>query len=1465
MSLFPSTEGFLIIAASEGASGPIGPPGPEGPPGPGAESIVDFLDTMDFPTVAAALAGMQSTLNIPDGTFQLAYTVAGANIVSEVTYTLGVGVQGPLVMPVPESVRNVNEGALYLNDSSVWTLNTIGSSKEIIANTRNFGNVDADDSPTILIGELTGTPLGLVSMTYSMDGGFIGPAGLVLRKKVFEDSVSVTQPLQDGDEYWVQVLDQNFIKAVKVRFDFDATGITLTALEARNLSVGATPGDYSQDFNDDLTGTVLSNVASSPIASGYMVLSITLEYEVLGWDATNLVIANVDEPTSPLQAANKDYVDQFPVWNPTRTYRDGQIVEGSDGENYSSLVSDNLDNDPVTAPPLSMAVFSGDSFSVTAQDISPFGLHLSEDGLIMFVVGLSNDNVYRYDLSIPFDITTAIFVSEFPVGGVDTNPIDLFLSPDGRIMFILGNITDEVHRFNLSIPFDITTAVLLNDFNVGAQDPAPQGIHFSSDGELMFMVGPLGSNSVYKYNLTTGFDLTTASFSGDSFSITPQDGSPTDVFVSSNGRTMFVSGDGTNAIYGYILATPFLLSSAVLRGTFAVGSEDSSPNSVVFSPDGLIMFMLGNGSNSVYKYDLTKVWSKILNEESEIIFPSSWDSLRTYIDGEVVIGPDNENYSSLILGNVGNKPGTAFASIVTAVPTGDSLLVGPQDVSPTGIHFSPDGLIMFMAGNATDRLYRYDLTIPFDLSTGSSTDSLIVAAQDFSPQDVFLTSDGLIMFMLGSTNGSVYRYDLSPAFDLSSASFVNSFVVGGQDTAPAGIHFSPEGSMLFMMGDNTNAAYRYDLSIPFNVTTAVYSGNTFNVSGEDGSPQDIFLSPNGRLMHMIGADTDKVFSYNLSPAFDLETATLANEFLVIMQDPLPRGLDFSPDGTTMFVLGDVNNRIFSYDLFLTWTKILNEESEIISPNNWDASRTYIEGEIVIGPDHENYSSLIENNIGKEPGKAFGTISTAVFSGDSFSIAAQDASPRGLQFSEDGLSMFLLGFANDAVFKYTLTVPFDLTSATYSGDSFNVLAQDNSMHDIFLTPDGLIMFTVGVANTSVYRYDLSPAFDITSASFLNSFDYVAQDSAMVGIHFSSDGLKMILSGGNTDTIYRYNLTTPYDLTTVSFASDSFLVSGEDTSAQDVFLSSDGLTMFVAGASSDRILSYSLSSPFILATAVLTDALPIAAQDTFPRGIDFSPDGTLFMLGDTTDSIYSYNLPIVWAKIINEENVSLEILHGEFHQEDNAVAYILSTANQVHSYHSASLIAGDLEGMLFDSGMNGGAAIPIAAIGDAGGGDILVTTSSPHGLDINSIISQTVLADAAYVGVFKVITVPSPTTYTVTAAFTATGTGTMNEAATLTILNGAAGVYAIDYSFSANPAVPNDSFDFEIFNDGVKILGTKRTIKFGPAGDFRVIAGSGIDTFLVGAKVSFILENQNTTANLTIEDLSVRLIRLKIGNN
>jgi sugar lactone lactonase YvrE len=307
---------------------------------------------------------------------------------------------------------------------------------------------------------------------------------------------------------------------------------------------------------------------------------------------------------------------------------------------------------------------------------------------------------------------------------------------------------------------------------------------------------------------------------------------------------------------------------------------------------------------------------------------------------------------------------------------------------------------------------------------------------------------------------------LSTAWNISTASYLQNFSVAAQDTVPTGLFFKPDGLKMYVIGSTNDAVYEYTLSTAWNISTASYLQN-FSVAAQETTPQGVFFKPDGLKMYVIGSIGDDVNEYNLSTAWNISTASYLQNFSVVAQDTTPNGVFFKPDGLKMYVIGSSGDAVYEYNLSTAWN-----------------------------------------------------ISTASYL-QNFSIAAQQTIPTGLFFKPDGLKMYVIGLSGiDAVYEYTLSTAWDISTASYL-QSFVVNSQDGSSEDIFFKPDGLGMYVIGSVNNSVYQYNLSTAWDISTASYLRDFNVKAQDILTRGLFFKPDGLKMYVIGSDIKAIWSYN--------------------------------------------------------------------------------------------------------------------------------------------------------------------------------------------------------------------------------------------------------------------------------------------------------------------------------------------------------
>ena len=100
---------------------------------------------------------------------------------------------------------------------------------------------------------------------------------------------------------------------------------------------------------------------------------------------------------------------------------------------------------------------------------------------------------------------------------------------------------------------------------------------------------------------------------------------------------------------------------------------------------------------------------------------------------------------------------------------------------------------MFIAGTVNEKVYEYTLSTGFDVSTASFVDGFDISSQETGVTDLAFNTDGTKMFIVGTGSDTVYEYNLSDGFDVSTASYVDGYSVGSQETLPTGLEFSADG------------------------------------------------------------------------------------------------------------------------------------------------------------------------------------------------------------------------------------------------------------------------------------------------------------------------------------------------------------------------------------------------------------------------------------------------------------------------------------------------------------------------------------------------------------------------------------------------------------------------------------------------------------------------------------------------
>jgi len=257
--------------------------------------------------------------------------------------------------------------------------------------------------------------------------------------------------------------------------------------------------------------------------------------------------------------------------------------------------------------------------------------------------------------------------------------------------------------------------------------------------------------------------------------------------------------------------------------------------------------------------------------------------------------------------------GTGFDISTLAYST--SYYVGFNDSNPLNTTFSTDGTKMYIMGNADKHVDEYTLTTAFDISTASWRTHKDVSAQDDNPRSVRFNPDGTKMYVVGRDGvasagiaaNNINEYALSTAWDITTATYTDLFSCNAQDTAISDMQFNADGTLLIVLGDAGNDVNEYDLATAYDVSTATFV-DAFSIGAQETSPTGLFFNALGTRMYVAGTDGDDVIQYPLVTGFDVSTIQALTHEVILTGAPSaptmnPRGLTFNADGTKLYVLG----------------------------------------------------------------------------------------------------------------------------------------------------------------------------------------------------------------------------------------------------------------------------------------------------------------------------------------------------------------------------------------------------------------------------------------------------------------------------------------------------------------------------------------------------------------------------------
>jgi sugar lactone lactonase YvrE len=847
------------------------------------------------------------------------------------------------------------------------------------------------------------------------------------------------------------------------------------------------------------------------------------------------------------------------------------------------------------------------------------------DGRNLYIVNDNNDRIFHFNLSTGYDLETLSYVSEKDIGFATTENSqqtqDIYIKPDGTSIYTSDLFTDRIHQYNLSTPFDLTTAGVGTGPSVFENEESAGALTFKPDGTKVYFSGNT-RDMIYQGTLTTPWDINSYVGVDTSVGVGVREARPEGVTFKSDGTKMYLIGSSGDIVLQYALSTAWRVGTAIFEKQFSVSSQDNAPRDITFKSDGTVMYIIGNQNNSVRSYTLSTAW------------------------------------------DIGTASFTATFS------------VSSQSTSPTAISFRDNGSRMFVLsgsrlpdGVTSDQrlVHQYNLSSNWDItSAGFSTSynfdanrigsgnigiaSTSVTQLPREPQGLAFKSDGTAMYVADFLTKQVHQYTLSSAWAVDSARDSGKILdtIGSGIGYLTGISFDTTGTILYVVDDYFNRVHQYYLSIAWDITTATTTkGNFYNILFENNI-ESMRFNNNGTKLIVLGRDNSGfINSYNLTTPYDISTLSWEKRVLIGNSVGIEfYGMDFSHDGTKLYLYSNDHKYIYQLDLSTPYdisTFTFDDDSTTIP--RWYQVNIY---GLNFSPDGLKMYTLSTNEgVGiaeyslAQPWniKSPAFVRRKVFQQGSWEGASEFNEPslHSLYFKPDGTKVFFSALSTDKVYSFDLEIPWNIATAFEPITSFYIGEQSIQTRGVDFSTDGTKFYVNDEIENKVFEYVMSTPWDIKTASY-NNVSFQLDDSLNYAIAFRKDGKAFYISGVGNETvgtassiildrnpnrrIYEYALTTPWELRTAYATGNYFDYSNYDQQILSMYVRPDNSEFYFAGNVGRRIWKFKFPTQkkiIISGNTELTGDLNVY-QNLNVSGETISYTGLFTKLGIGTDPDY-----------------------------------------------------------------------------------------------------------------------------------------------------------------------------------------------------------------------------------------------------
>ncbi|WP_158838360.1 T9SS type A sorting domain-containing protein [Polaribacter sp. L3A8] len=520
------------------------------------------------------------------------------------------------------------------------------------------------------------------------------------------------------------------------------------------------------------------------------------------------------------------------------------------------------------------------AYVVPTQEIKPTGMIFGDSGTKLYMIGSDGDYVVQCSLSTAFDISTrGPIVGYFDVSGEESNPQDVIFNATGTKMYILSGAGDDVIEYVVPTPWNVSS------IDTGINIP----VSFNAEAAI----------DAYLVPDDHGDELSGFRFNAD-------------------GSKLFIVDHSSDKVFEFGLGTDYVISTATVTDDLDISGEETQARAIEFNNNGKELYVIGYSGDDINTYNLgtgydlstfsTKTNSiKLLAEDKPEALLINNDGTKVYVAG--FVDQDIKEYAL--------SPTYDFSTI-SVTPSASTIFV-TLELNPLGMVFNTDGTKLFVVGSTSDRVLEMNLSIPYDISSGTLVNTLFIESEETVLEGLAFDNTGTILFVIGSEDSEINQYALSSPFDLSSATYSSTFslhiAATDNEDSPRDLFFNANGSKLFVLAGSTDRIYQFTLSSNYDLTTLASNIDGFySVNSVDTKTEGFTFNNDGSKFFVAGDTGDNIYEFMLTNNFDVTSGTITNTntFSIATEEGTVTDIVFNGDGSRFYITGTGDDEMNQY-------------------------------------------------------------------------------------------------------------------------------------------------------------------------------------------------------------------------------------------------------------------------------------------------------------------------------------------------------------------------------------------------------------------------------------------------------------------------------------------------------------------------------------------------------------------------